>query len=42
MKVYLWEFMTVKEMMAALKKTRTVILPIGVIEQHGLMKDRYN
>lgn len=42
----LWEFMTVKEMRSALKKTRTVILPIGVIEQHGyhlpLNTDVYN
>ena len=46
MKAYLWEFMTVKEMRAALKKTKTVILPVGVIEQHGyhlpLNTDVYN
>jgi len=46
MKAYLWEFMTVKEMKAALKKTKTVIFPIGVIEQHGyhlpLNTDVYN
>ena len=45
-KAYLWEFMTVKEMRVALKKTKTVILPIGVIEQHGyhlpLNTDVYN
>ena len=45
-KAYLWEFMTVKEMRLALKKTKTVILPIGVIEQHGyhlpLNTDVYN
>lgn len=43
---YIMEFMTVREMEEALKKTRTVILPMGVIEQHGyhlpLNTDVYN
>lgn len=45
-KSYLWEFMSVKEIRKALKKTKTVILPVGVIEQHGyhlpLNTDVYN
>lgn len=32
---WLWEWMTVEEMRAALKRTRTAILPLGVTEQHG-------
>jgi len=43
---YIMEFMTVREMEEALTKTRTVILPMGVIEQHGyhlpLYTDVYN
>ncbi|NPV07098.1 MAG: creatininase family protein [Anaerolineae bacterium] len=43
---YIMEFMTVREMREALSKTRTVILPMGVIEQHGyhlpLNTDVYN
>ncbi len=43
---YIMEFMTVREMREALEKTRTVILPMGVIEQHGyhlpLNTDVYN
>ncbi len=31
----LWENMTVQEIGAAIDKTRTVLLPLGVIEQHG-------
>lgn len=31
----LWEFMTVEEIHNVLKKSRTVILPLGVTEQHG-------
>ncbi|NPV55037.1 MAG: creatininase family protein [Firmicutes bacterium] len=42
----IWEFMTVKEMREALQETKTVILPVGVIEQHGyhlpLNTDVYN
>ncbi|MDO9541372.1 MAG: creatininase family protein [Kiritimatiellia bacterium] len=30
-----WELMTVEEIRNVLKKTRTVILPLGVTEQHG-------
>ena len=32
---YLMERMTVKDMREALSRTRTIILPIGVVEQHG-------
>ena len=32
---YFMEAMTVKDMEEALKKTKTVIIPIGVVEQHG-------
>ena len=32
---YIMEDLTVNEMEAALKTTRTVVLPIGVVEQHG-------
>lgn len=32
---YIMEYMTVKDMEEALKKTKTVILPVGVVEQHG-------
>lgn len=43
---YIMEFMTVREMEEALSKTKTVILPLGVIEQHGyhlpLNTDVYN
>jgi len=43
---YIMEFMTVREMEEALENTRTVILPMGVIEQHGyhlpLNTDVYN
>jgi len=43
---YIMEFMTVREMEEALKKTQTIILPMGVIEQHGyhlpLNTDVYN
>jgi len=43
---YIMEFMTVREMEEALRKTRTVVLPVGVIEQHGyhlpLNTDVYN
>jgi creatinine amidohydrolase len=43
---YIMEFMTVREMEEALQKTHTVILPMGVIEQHGyhlpLNTDVYN
>jgi creatinine amidohydrolase len=31
----IWEKMTVAEMRAALQETRTVLVPIGVTEQHG-------
>lgn len=34
-KARLWEFMTVEELRLATRRTRTVILPIGVTEQHG-------
>ena len=27
--------MTVKDMQEALEKTKTVIIPVGVVEQHG-------
>jgi len=43
---WIMEFMTVQEMREALRETRTAILPIGVIEQHGyhlpLNTDVYN
>jgi len=29
------EFMTVREVRAALRRTRTVLLPMGIVEQHG-------
>lgn len=32
---FIMENMTVKDMEEAIKKTRTVIIPVGVIEQHG-------
>lgn len=31
----LWEWLTVNEMRAVLKRTKTAILPLGVTEQHG-------
>jgi len=43
---YIMEYMTVPEMREALSKTRTAILPMGVVEQHGyhlpLYTDVYN
>lgn len=43
---YLMENMTVQEMEEALRKTKTVIIPVGVVEQHGyhlpLSTDIYN
>lgn len=43
---YFMENMTVKDMEDALKKTKTVIIPVGVVEQHGyhlpLSTDMYN
>ena len=43
---YIMEFMTVRDMKEALAKTQTVILPMGVLEQHGyhlpLNTDVYN
>ncbi len=43
---YFIENMTVRDMQEALKKTKTVIIPIGIIEQHGfhlpLVTDIYN
>ena len=32
---YIMENMTVKEMQEALASTRTVVIPVGVVEQHG-------
>lgn len=32
---YMMEYITVKEMEEALKETKTVIVPVGVVEQHG-------
>ena len=32
---YFMEDMTVKDMQEAMKKTSTVIIPVGVVEQHG-------
>lgn len=34
-KPFLWEEMTVREIGEAIRRTRTVLLPLGVIEQHG-------
>ena len=31
----LWEYMTVNEIREALKRTRTVLIPLGCVEQHG-------
>jgi len=43
---YIMENMTVKDMEEALKNTKTVIIPVGIIEQHGyhlpLSTDIYN
>lgn len=43
---YIMENMTVKEMEEALERTKTVIIPVGVVEQHGyhlpLSTDIYN
>lgn len=43
---YIMQYMTVEEMREALKQTKTAILPVGVIEQHGyhlpLYVDVYN
>jgi len=43
---YIMENMTVKDMEEALKRTKTVIIPVGVVEQHGyhlpLSTDIYN
>lgn len=42
----LWEHMTVKEVRAALQRTQTILVPLGVTEQHGyhlpLRTDCYN
>ena len=32
---YIMEYMTVKDIEEALKKTKTVIIPFGCVEQHG-------
>ncbi|HHW49060.1 MAG TPA: creatininase family protein [Clostridiaceae bacterium] len=43
---YIMENMTVKDMEEALKNTKTVIIPVGIVEQHGyhlpLSTDIYN
>ena len=45
-KARLMEFMTIKDVEEGLKKTQTVILPVGCVEQHGwhlpLSTDMYN
>ena len=44
--LYIMENMTVKDMEEAIKQTKTVIIPVGVVEQHGyhlpLSTDMYN
>ena len=32
---YIMNYITVKEVKAALEKTKTAVLPVGVVEQHG-------